>query len=235
MIKMLRTIGCGVTLLCLCAAQTPVPGRRARDRGDVAALQGLAASAAKRAGAAKSAAAFVAVAQLDAWLCEAALDHGQTGVCAQAAAAGADAARQAIALNPKSSDAYRLRGGLLGQMISTGGMMAGMRYGAESTQDLETAIKLDPTSARAYVARAIGYFYTPDMFGGSKPKAIAALQQAVKLDPALDTPHIWLSQVYLATKQPAAALREAQAATKLNPQRAFTRYVLQQAEKANGK
>jgi tetratricopeptide (TPR) repeat protein len=231
-----RGMVCTLILAGLGAAQAaPAAGRRARDLGNVAALRALAASASQRAGGAKSAAAYLAAAQLDAWLCEAALDHGQSGVCANAAAAGAAAAKSAIAMDPHSSDAYRLRGGLLGEVISSGGMLAGMRYGAESTQDLQRAIQLDPKNARAYISRAIGYFYTPVVFGGSKAKAAALLRQAIALDPALDSAHLWLAQVLLATRQPAQAVREAQAALKLDPERMFTRQVLQQARKAGAK
>lgn len=224
----------GLGIVSMGAAQAaPSAGRRARDRGDVTGLQALVATATSHAAGARSAAAFTTVAQLDAWLCEAALDQGKAGVCTKAATDGAAAAKQAIALNPKSSDAYRLRGTLLGQLIANGGMMAGMRYGMEATNDLDTAIRLDPRSAPAYVARAISYFYTPDAFGGSKPKAIASLRKAIALAPGYDTPHIWMAQVLLATKQPAAALGEAQAAVKLDPDRVFARHVLQDAQKAN--
>lgn len=222
----------GVALAVL-SAQSPnlSRARAARDHGDVAALQALARDAAS----AHSAADYIAAAQVNAWLCEAALDRGQRPVCAQAAAAGAEAAQQAIALDGKSSEAYRLRGGLLGQLISTGGMQAAMQYGAEATTDLDKAIALDPSNARAYVSRSISEFYTPEEFGGSKAKAIADLQKAVALDSKLDTPHLWLAQIDLASNQPAPALREAEAALKLDPNRVFAQYILAQARKAAGK
>ncbi|HWG38285.1 MAG TPA: hypothetical protein VN690_11265 [Terriglobales bacterium] len=226
----------GVALAVL-AAQSPnlSRARAARDHGDVAALQALARDAGAAAAQAPAAGAYVSAAQINAWLCEAALDRDQRSVCAQAAAAGAEAARQAIALDGKSSEAYRLRGGLLGQLISTGGMQAAMQYGAEATTDLDKAIALDPSNARAYVSRSISEFYTPEEFGGSKAKAVADLQKAVALDSKLDTPHLWLAQIDLASNQPAPALREAEAALKLDPNRVFAQYILAQARKAAGK
>ena len=229
-------VAAGVLALALAplAAQAPdlARARAARDAGSVAALQSLAADAAAHAAAARTAATYLAAAQINAWLCEAALDRDQKSVCAKAAAAGADAAKQAIALDGTSSEAYRLRGGLLGQMISTGGPMAGVRYGSESTSALEKSIALDPHNARAYVARAIGSYFTPAMFGGSKTKAVADVQKAIALDPKLDTAHLWMAQFDLDAKQASAAVREAEAALQLDPGRLFTQYILAEARKA---
>ncbi|MGH9481916.1 MAG: hypothetical protein ACRD1L_07455 [Terriglobales bacterium] len=231
---LLALLACAACLLSLSPvasgqADSLAAARHARDQADVAALQAAVKQADAHAAQAKSAAAYIEVAQLDAWLCEAAQGHNQQDVVKQAANAGAEAAQQAITLAPNSSEAYRLRGSLLGQVMSTGGMMAGMRYGSESSSDLDKAIQLDPKSARAYRDRGIAYIYTPAMFGGSYSNAIAELQKAIALEPGLDSAHDWLAQAYINEKQPAAAMKEAQIAEKLHPGRSLTRHMEQQA------
>lgn len=205
--------------------------KRARDQANIEELQAMA----KRAASAKTAAEYTWEAQLNSWLCEAAEDKQDKAVLKQAAEAGAAAAKQATVLDAKSSDAFRLRGSLLGQVIAQGGALAGMRFGGESANALDQAIALDPKSAAAYTDRAIGYLFTPAMFGGSHSKAIQLLQKAVSLDPKYDTAHIWLAQAYLMDKKPDSALGEAEIAQRLNPNRAFTQYTVKQAEAAKKK
>ncbi|MGH9478058.1 MAG: hypothetical protein ACRD1A_02420, partial [Terriglobales bacterium] len=189
-----------VLLTVLAAAQAPrevAAARQNRDHANIAGLEAMARQAAAQAASAKSAAAYVWVAQLDSWQCEAELDRGQSKAVAATAQAGVDAAKRAAALAPNNADAQRLEGSLLGQLISQGGAMAGMQYGMASEGALEKALALAPKDPKVLVARAIGYLFTPAAFGGSPAKAVQLLQQAAALDPHYDTPHIWLAEAYL--------------------------------------
>jgi tetratricopeptide (TPR) repeat protein len=123
------------------------------------------------------------------WLCEAALEHNDGKLLKQAAEDGVAAAEKAAALNPNSSEAHRLKGNALGELIPHV-FAGGMRYGRRSTAELDKAIELDPNNENAYVARATAYFFTPAAFGGSRDKAIGMLKKAIELDPSSDTAHL---------------------------------------------
>jgi len=204
--------------------------RRARDQGDVEALRVATETVRLEASDKNSFEAYLRLALFQDWMCEAAYDHQDNKLVKQAAQAGIAAAREAVKLNPNSSDAHWLLSELLGKLIPhvLGG---GPRFGPESTREAEKAIELDPRNAEAYIARALDYFFTPSMFGGNKSKAVEMLQKAVEIDPASDaanTAHIFLAQVYFDLSQRDNALREIQEALRLNPERRWAQYVNQQ-------
>jgi tetratricopeptide (TPR) repeat protein len=199
--------------------------RRARDQGGVDALRQAIEKA--HSGPYQSFDGYVRLALLEDYLCEAGADHNQNDVVKQAAQAGVAAARQAVRLNPDSSEAHWLLGSLLGQLIPYV-MAGGMRYGPQSTLELEKAIQLDPKNAAAYVGRAMDYWFTPAMFGGSKVKAVEALKKAISLDPSSDTAataHIWLAVFDLDQKRIADARAEINEALQLEPDRLYAQIV----------
>lgn len=198
--------------------------RKARDSFNVPALQKAIDAARKQAQQKNTARAYEQLALLDFWLCEA--GHGQNDdkLIKQAAGDGVAAAKKATELDPKSSEAHRLQGDLLGELIPHV-FAGGMRYGRQSTSEIEKAIELDPNNVNAYIARAVSYFYTPSAFGGSHQKAAEMLKKAINLDAASDTAHIWLAQVYLGDNKRSDALREINEARQLNPERGFAQYV----------
>jgi tetratricopeptide (TPR) repeat protein len=214
------------TTAALAAQEAPdlVAARKARDHASVAELQKLVAVAEKAAVAKQSLEAYLQLALFNVWLCEAIESHQDDKLFKQAAEAGVAAAEKAVALDPNSSDAHQLLGDLLSQLIPHvyGG---GMRYGQRATAELERAIELNPKNVNAYVSRAISYYYSPDSFGGSKPKAFELLKKAVEIDAAQDAPHIWLALFALDAGQLDAAQREIKLALKANPERAFTQFV----------
>ena len=214
------------TTAVLAAQEAPdlVAARKARDHAAVAELQKLVAAAGKAAAEKQSLEAYLRLALFNVWLCEAIESHTDDKLFKQAAEAGVAAAERAVALDPNSSDAHQLLGDLLSQLIPHvyGG---GMRYGQRATVELERAIELNPKNVNAYVSRAISYYYSPDSFGGSKPKAFELLRKAVEIDAAQDAPHIWLALFALDAGQLAEAQREIKLALKANPERAFTQFV----------
>ena len=55
-----------------------------------------------------------------------------------------------------------------------------MKYGGIANQAIEKAIMLNAENPRAYLQRGISLFYTPEMFGGGKDKAMPVLEMAGK-------------------------------------------------------
>lgn len=200
--------------------------RKARDSSDIAALRKAIDAARQQAQQKNTARAYEQLALFYSWLCEAGRGHNDNKLVKQAAEEGIEAAKRAVQLDPNSSEAHRLEGDLLGQLIPHV-FAGGMRYGRQSTSEIEKAIQLDANNVSAYIARAAGYFYTPSNFGGSHEKAVEMLKKAVSLDATLDTPHIWLAQVYLEDNKTRDALREINEARQLNPERGFTLHVYQ--------
>ena len=181
--------------------------RRARDHADVETLRKTIDAARGPAGQKNNPASFERLALYNLWLCEAGHAQDNNKLIKQAAEDGLAAAEAAVALNPNSSEAHRLLGDLLGELIPRV-FAGGARYGRRSVSELEKAIELDPRNANACIARAVSYFYTPAMFGGSREKAVDMLKKAVGIDPSSDSTRIWLAQVYLAAGQRDDALRE---------------------------
>jgi tetratricopeptide (TPR) repeat protein len=208
-----------LALLCTAAySQTALDiARAARDSADAAALRARIAEARKE----TSLPALLLTAQLDAWLCEALYSVNDAAGVKRAAQAGLDAAERAVRIAPESSEAHRLLGALLGQLIPHV-FAGGMRYGARAAKELERALELDPRNVEAHIARAQGYLFAPAAFGGDKQKALQHLARALELDPQSDSAHLWRAQAYAEMKEKEKARAEIEAALRLNPKRAYT-------------
>lgn len=194
--------------------------RHLRDRADLDGLTRLIAATKSKT---SSLANPATLALLEDWLCEAAYAHENESLVYQAADAGVRDAKDALASNPRAARGHWLLGDLLGKKIP-GTFLGGLRYGSRSVRELETAMKLDPSNANAFISRAIAYYMTPRLFGGDKQKAIALLKKAVHLDPTPDSPdtaHIWLALAYDAENAKAQAKREITLALQVNPDRLF--------------
>jgi len=201
--------------------------RKARDKGDIESLQALIRSARDEATRTNSFDANLRTALLDACLVEAAHDHQNDKVVKQAAQDGVAAAERAVKLNTESSEAHRLVGELLGELIPYV-FAGGMRYGSHSTEEIEKAMQLDSHNPNAYVARGNDYFFTPKAFGGDKEKAVDTWKKAIALAPtsdAAETAHIWLARAYQFLGKSENATTEINEALKMNPERLFAKLV----------
>ena len=206
------------------AAQSDLgAARAARDSADAAGLRARVAAARKD----STLAGLLKTAQLNSWLCEALYASSDARGVKRAAQAGVDAAERAVRADPNSSEAHRLLGDLMAQLIPHV-FAGGMRFGARSTRELERALELEPRNAEAHVARAISYFMTPSMFGGDKQKALEHLGKAIELDAANDTAYLWMAQIHAELKQKELAAAEINAALRINPNRGYTRYLAEQ-------
>jgi tetratricopeptide (TPR) repeat protein len=204
--------------------------RHARDRGDREALSQAVVSARTRVEQKKDFESYLRLALLEKWMCEVSYGDNDASGVKQAAQAGVHAAEEAVERNSDSSPAHWLLGDLLGQLIPHV-LAGGFRYGARATRETDRALSLDPKNTDAYVSRATMYYFTPAMFGGDKRKAVDSLKRAVEIAPfsdAADTAHIWLAQVYAESGKPEEALREIEAAIKLNPERQYARHIQKQ-------
>lgn len=204
--------------------------REARDRADVASLQAMIREATADTPPKPTARDYIEVARLNEWLLEAAGDRNDKPVLAPATKAGVAAARRAVALSPKSSEAHALLGSLLGQLTEYV-PLGGMRYGPESKNELDEALQLDPNNQGAYVSRALDYYFTPSLFGGSKEKAAEYLHKAIGISPNSDgaaSAYIWLAQMALKQGEKSQAARDIQSALKIDPDRVFAQQVEKQ-------
>jgi len=205
-------------------------GRMARDKGDVESLQELVRRAGDEATKTNGFDANLRIALLSAFLVEAAHDRQNDKIAKQAAQDGVAAAERAVKLNAESSEAHRLVGTLLGELIPHV-LAGGMRYGPRSTQEIEQAMQLDAQNANAYVARGNAYFFTPKAFGGDKDQAIATWNKAIALAPGSDaaqSAHILLARAYKSLGKPGDARKEIDEALRINPERLFAKLVLGQ-------
>jgi tetratricopeptide (TPR) repeat protein len=226
---------------CLCLVVSADPGvsgqetadevvrqaRQARDKGDIESLQALIRSARDEVTRTNSFDANLRTALLDACLVEAAHDHQNDTVVKQAAQEGVAAAERAVKLNTESSEAHRLVGELLGQLIPHV-FAGGMRYGSHSTEEIEKAMQLDSHNPNAFVARGNNYFFTPKTFGGDKEKAVDTWKKAIAIAPTSDaagTAHVWLARAYQSLGKSENATTEINEALKINPERLFAKLV----------
>lgn len=240
--RVVATIAAGVGGLLLLAgpARCATSGfslsqaRNARDRADVATLQTMIRESTAVTGSHGTARDYIEIARLNEFLLEAAADRNDKSVLEPATKAGVAAARKAVALAPKSSEANMFLGSLLGQLTEYV-PLGGMRYGRESTSELDRAIALDPHNQSAYVSRALAFYFTPSMFGGSKVKASEYLHKAIKMAPTSDQAaraYIWLAQMELKQGEKSDAARDIRSALKIDPNREFAKQAAKQVDSA---
>lgn len=115
-------------------------------------------------------------------------------------------ARSAAALRWPETAA--LQSAVVGQLISLGGAMAGLRMGAKSLRLLDEAVAAGPENPRVWMLKGVSDLFRPKLFGGSPEKAEVSLKRALALfdkdAPASPAPwwghaeaYGWLGQVYV--------------------------------------
>ena len=165
------------------------------------------------------------------YLAEIALELRDKAAAEHAAKTGISAAERAVALKPENSEYFRVLGTLYGQVIPAN-VLLGSNYGKRAEDAIAKAIALDGKSAQAYLARGIGNYYKPEMFGGGPEPAIQDLRHAIELNPKSAEAYLWLGLALRKTHHNAEAREAFTKSLQLNPERVWTR---QQLEKTPGK
>ena len=185
-------------------------------------LAGLTAAAEK---APHDAAAQYQVALAASYLAETSLELRDKAAAERAAKAGIPAAERAIALKPDNAEYHRVLGTLCGQVIPAN-VLLGISYGKRAEEAIEKAIALDSKSSQAYLARGIGNYYKPAMFGGGAELAIRDIRRAIELDPKSAEAYLWLGLALRKTYHNAEAREAFTKSLELNPNRVWTKQQL---------
>lgn len=195
-----------------------------RDRQDRAGLErnaaALQAAAEKSAGDARG---WYEAAQAYSYLAEVAYELRDKAASERAATAGVKDAEKAIAINGKGADYYRVMGTLCGQVIPANPIMGALSYGKRAKESLDTALQMDPKSAKAYVAHGVGFYYLPPSFGGGPDNAIKDYQKAIALDPKNAEAYLWLGVAYARGKLVKEAREAFTKSLQLDPDRLWTK------------
>jgi tetratricopeptide (TPR) repeat protein len=162
---------------------------------------------------------------LAAYLAEISLELRDKTAAEHAAKTGIPAAERAISLKSGNAEYYRVLGTLCGQVIPAN-VLAAVSYGNRAQDAIEKAIALDPKSSQAYLARGIGNYYKPAMFGGGPELAIRDIRRAIELDPNSAEAYLWLGLAERKLQQNAEARVAFSKSLELNPRRIWTKQQL---------
>ena len=211
-------------LLCVGMSWAADDLSKLRDRQDRAALEksasALQAAAEKAPGDAKG---WYEAANAYSYLAEVAYELHDKAASERAATAGVKDAEKAISINGKAGDYYRVLGTLCGQVIPANPIMGALAYGKRAKEALETALQMDPKSAKAHVAHGVGFYYLPASFGGGPESAIKDYKQAIALDPKNAEAYLWLGVAYAKTHQNKEAREALTKSLQLDPDRLWTK------------
>jgi tetratricopeptide (TPR) repeat protein len=199
---------------------------KARDAQDRPALDRLAAQLNTAAqGKSNDAGALYKLALAESYVAEVAIEVRDKNAAHNAAEAGIDAAKKAVAINGGSAEYHRLLGTLCGQAISAN-VLQGMKYGHCAQDEVNKALQLDPKSSVNYLARGVGNYYLPQGLGGGLDLAIKDFQKAAELDPQSAEAHLWLGLALRKQNKNADARKAFQKAMELNPARVWAKQQL---------
>jgi tetratricopeptide (TPR) repeat protein len=171
------------------------------------------------------AAAQYRLALASSYLAEISLELRDKSAAEQAAKTGIKAAERAVALKPDHAEYYRVLGTLCGQVIPAN-VLAGVSYGSRAQEAIEKAIALDSKSSPAYLARGIGNYYKPSMFGGGAEVALPDIRRAIELDPKSAEAYLWLGLTERKLHQNAEARTAFAKSLELDSNRVWTRQQL---------
>jgi tetratricopeptide (TPR) repeat protein len=219
-------------LLSAALGAAPVNLEKLRDLEDRPSLERsvaeLSAAAEKASG---DAGAQYRLALASSYLAEIALELHDKAAAERAAKTGISAAERAVAMKPDNAEYFRVLGTLYGQVIPAN-VLLGISYGKKAEDAIAKAIALDSKSAQAYLARGIGNYYKPEMFGGGPEPAMQDLRHAIELNPRSAEAYLWLGLALRKTHHNAEAREAFTKSLELNPERVWTK---QQLEKTPAK
>lgn len=128
--------------------------------------------------------------------------------------AGIEAARVAIALDPKKPEGHFWLAANMGALAESYGMRQGIKYRGQIRDALEITLKLDPAFLQGSADRAIGrwYFKVPGLFGGSNKKSAEHLRKSLTYNPQSVISHVFLADTLADMGRKDEARKEYQAA-----------------------
>jgi tetratricopeptide (TPR) repeat protein len=112
---------------------------------------------------------------------------------------GMQAARAAIALEPKRPEGHFWLAANMGTLAESFGLRNGLRYRGQVKQALETVLQLDPAFMNGSADRVLGrwYFRVPRLFGGSNKRAEEHLRASLKYDENSTISRFFLAEVLI--------------------------------------
>ena len=232
--KLLQKIGDGgggplllLVSLSLFAAQNPAL-ETARDKQDRGALAKLAADASASAEKKPSdAAGYYRAAVAWSYFAEAAIELKDKPQGKNAAETGIKLGEKAVALDGRNAENHRVLGTLCGQIIPSGNIMAGLKWGKCAQEEINKAVELDPKSALAHMGRGVGNYYLPAQLGGSIDQAIKDFDKAIALDSKLAEAYVWRGIALRKANRNAEARKAFEQSLQLNPNRIWAKQQLE--------
>jgi cytochrome c-type biogenesis protein CcmH/NrfG len=113
--------------------------------------------------------------------------------------AGMEAARTAIALEPKKPEGHFWLAANMGALAESFGMSQGIKYRKPIREALEQVLKLDPEFQQGSADRALGrwYFKVPGFFGGSNRQSEQHLRKSLTYNPNSTASWFFLAETLL--------------------------------------
>jgi tetratricopeptide (TPR) repeat protein len=215
-----------ILLLLFAGAAGGTDLEKARDAQDRPALERFAAQFATVAQSkSNDPSAQYKLALAESYVAEVAIEVRDKNAAHNAAEAGIDAAKKAVALKADSAEYHRLLGTLCGQAISAN-VLQGMRYGHCAQDEVNKAVQLDPKASVNYLARGVGNYYLPQGLGGGLDLAVKDFLKAAELDPQSSEAQLWLGLALRKQNKNADARKAFQKAIELNPARVWAKQQL---------
>jgi len=87
---------------------------------------------------------------------------------------------KADSLQPNNSEIYVMKSFVTSMKLSVDPQNRGQQLGMKSGALLSRALQLDPENPRVYFLKGQGLLYTPEQWGGGKPKARPVLETAIE-------------------------------------------------------
>src|SRR4051794_1842464 len=196
----------------------------ARDRQDLAALDGLIARYKQ---AAQASDGQYKLALANSYAAEVALELRDKKKAEAYAQAGIDPAQKAVAANGGNAEYHRLLGEICGQVIPANPIFGALKYGQCARDEIAKALQMDNKLALAYVSRGVGNYYLPSSMGGGIDAALKDFDKAISLDANLSDAYLWKGVALRKANRNQEARQALEHAAKLNPARLWARQQLE--------
>jgi tetratricopeptide (TPR) repeat protein len=125
---------------------------------------------------------------------------------------GIEAARTAVALEPKKPEGHFWIAANMGALAESFGMRQGLKYRGDIKSELEQVLAIDPGFQQGSADRALGrwYYKVPGLFGGSNKKSEEHLRKSLTYNPNSTASHFFLAETLLDLGRKADARAELQ-------------------------